>query len=152
MEFVILKLGVKNLNDRTYTLQSVEYTIMIANQKIKEFGFIVGEYGMNSVRTISLKGNSFLIKNIYVDNLDRVVIDVDFLNNEFGKNLKENINDYMFFAKGTGMVNHDTTVDNYTFITAYCLKNDDPDYGDPYKNIYTQKELRFLKLKEIIGI
>ena len=102
------------------------------------------EIGETDKFDISLSKASFTITNLFIDNLNRLMIDITPLNNDLGKLLKKNIGTYTFISKGTGTLINGI-VDDYEFISAYV------DIGKgAYEGIYTSPELRYKKLKRIL--
>lgn len=85
-------------------LESVKTQVEKLNEKINEIGYLFGEIGNPTTLNISLSRASHLIKNLTFDE-GKVYGDVEFLNNEYGKQADNFINNMncRFGIRSTGI-------------------------------------------------
>lgn len=100
MKVKVLKFGVKNLNDRIYTKESIENCLENFMVIVKD-GKAFGQLGYPDNADIDLKEVSHKVNNVYIDG-DYLIADIKILDNVKGKDLNSILNEVVFRTRCVG--------------------------------------------------
>lgn len=106
---LLIKLGVKNLNNHIYlNNENLQEQVIAYNERSKEFGGF-GELGYPENFDIAFSNISHKVTNVRIED-DAVIGDVELLDVSKANIIKENINDFVFRPRSTGRVKEDGIV------------------------------------------
>lgn len=109
----------KNLNGRNYPKTEIERAVQLINGKIKEGAYIMGELNHPDNLSIDLKNVSHIITEAWMDG-NNAVGKCKILNTPSGQivqNLIEGGVRLGVSSRGTGNVNHEGIVEDFSFVT-----------------------------------
>jgi len=132
-----------NGNDRIYDLNACNKIIEEFKDKKGTIGVVYGELGHpeNDTTFQPLSNISHTIENMWmVNNIVRAKIKI--LNTNVGKELKKNINDYVFSSRSIGYVDQNKIANVTKFLTIDAI--------NWKEDAYYKRRLREKKLKKIL--
>ena len=109
----------ENLNKRKYPVSEIAKAVALINQRIKEGAFIAGELNHPDNLSIDLKNVSHIITEAWMDG-NNAVGKCRILNTPSGQivqSLTEGGMKLGVSSRGTGNVNHDGIVEDFSFVT-----------------------------------
>jgi hypothetical protein len=109
----------KNLNNRSYPVTEIARAVALINQKIKEGAYIMGELNHPDNLSIDLKNVSHCITEAWMDG-NNAVGKCRVLNTPSGQivqSLTEGGIKLGVSSRGTGNVNHNGIVEDFSFVT-----------------------------------
>lgn len=124
--YKLMKLGVKNLNERIYTKEDVEPRIKELKEKMLDI-LLYGELGYPDTFDVSMSNASHVIEDLYIED-DFVYGRIKTLSIHKGTELQKRLdeNSIVFRPRGSGTVREDGTVDLKQIFTfdAVDIEND----------------------------
>lgn len=131
----LLKIGVKNLNERIYTEEAVNEMVNQFMEKKNSIGVFFGQMGFPEDMEINLSRVSHDVERIWVENniLYGEIRVLDTPEGEKIKNIMSGIEDrpIVFRSRSAGTVNEDGTVNIQKLLSFDAIPKDQ----DPYKDI-----------------
>jgi len=113
-KYKILRFGVKNLHKRIYIKENIQDILENLNAKASS-GVIYGQIGVLDLFT-SLKKSSHIIHKFYIED-NFLMADIEILDNEYGKILKDSLNDYVFRPTSAGTIDEQGVINIKKIIT-----------------------------------
>jgi len=113
-KYKILRFGVKNLHKRIYIKENIQDILENLNAKASS-GVIYGQIGVLDSFT-SLKKSSHIIHKFYIED-NFLMADIEILDNEYGKILKDSLNDYVFRPTSAGTIDEQGVINIKKIIT-----------------------------------
>ena len=116
---IYMQASIKNRNGRTYPIHEIAQAVQNAAQHIKTYGGIYGELDHPQTLTINMDRISHVIKEIYMEGMNAIgkAVLLDTPMGQIAKVLAEEGTRYGTSSRGTGDVNEDGSVSNFSYLT-----------------------------------